>query len=292
MFDPITRDEPVGVLGLGWMGSHFAGRLLRDGWRLIVFDVLPERRAALAEQGGRAAESAEAVVRECAAVLTSLPSSAVWEQVAGETLLPLAREGQVFVDLGTSRLERTREVAAALEARGAALVDAPVSGDPRTALYVFAGGDSEAFARVKPLLEVLSDPDHLTHGGPSGAGQILKGVNQLCMGLVRAAWLEAVSYGTRQGIEPGVIREAVGGPGGWRAELTSMARQVEEGGAEGHDLKFAELPHFLHAAEAAGIELPLTRALWEFCEPGPRDWRDNMNRPYVSFWHMLNRSGE
>jgi 3-hydroxyisobutyrate dehydrogenase-like beta-hydroxyacid dehydrogenase len=96
----------------------------------------------------------------------------------------------MFVDLGTSRLGPTREIARALGTKGAFLLDAPVSGDPRTPVYMFAGGDAADFERVRPLLETLADPAHLILAGPSGAGQLLKGVNQLSMGIVRAAWLK------------------------------------------------------------------------------------------------------
>jgi 2-hydroxy-3-oxopropionate reductase len=212
--------------------------------------------------------------------------------VAQESILPLTRAGQVMVDLGTTRLLPTRQIAAELAAKGASLLDAPVSGDPRTPLYLFVGGEQTAFQRVEPLLQVLAAPEHLTLGGDSGSGQILKAVNQLCMGVVRGAWMEAVSFATRQGIDLPTVGQAVGGPEGWRAELTEVVRQLAEGEGERQDLKFAELPYFLQAAEQAGIEMPLTQALFEFCDPGPRNWRDNMNRPYVSFWHMLHHSHE
>jgi 2-hydroxy-3-oxopropionate reductase len=287
---PVTKNHLIGFIGLGWMGSNFAGRLVQAGWRLEVFDIVPQKRAALADKGVIAADSVDQVVRESDVVFTSLPTSEVFETVAEQSILPLARVGQVIVDLGTTRLDPTRQIAAALAGKGAALLDAPVSGDPRMPVYIFVGGGASAFQRVKPVLQVLADPDHLTLGGSSGAGQILKGVNQLCLGVVRAAWLEAVSFATRQGIDPQTIKQAVGGAEGWRAELADMAQQIADGKGEQHDLKFAELPYFLHAAEQTGIDLPLTRALFEFCDPGPRNWRDNMNRPYVSFWHMLNRN--
>ena len=286
---PATQKCLIGFIGLGWMGSNFAGRLLEAGWRLEVFDVVPQKLSALADKGGIAADSVEQVMREGDIIFTSLPSSEVFETVAGESILPLARAGQVVVDLGTTKLEATRRIAAALADKGAALLDAPVSGDPRTPLYIFAGGEASAFQRAKPMLQALADPDHLSLAGPSGAGQILKGVNQLCMGVVQAAWLEAVSYATRQGIDAETIKQAVGGPTGWRADLVRVAQQIADAKGEHLDLKFAELPYFLDAAEQADIAMPLTQTLFEFCDPGPRDWCDNMGRPYVSFWHMLNR---
>ncbi len=288
-FAPVSNDHLIGFIGLGWMGSHFAGRLVEGGWRLEVFDIIPQRQAALADKGAMAAASVDQVVQECDVVFTSLPSSEVFETLAEESIAPFARAGQVIVDLGTTRLGPTRRLAAVLAAKGAALLDAPVSGDPRTPVYMFVGGEEGAFQRVKPLLQVLADPDHLTLAGASGSGQILKGVNQLSMGLVRAAWLEAISFATRQGIDPQTVKRAVGGTIGWRSELAGVSQQIADGKGESNDLKFAELPYFLHAAEQAGLDLPLTQALFEFCDPGPRDWHDNMNRPYVSFWHMLNR---
>jgi 3-hydroxyisobutyrate dehydrogenase-like beta-hydroxyacid dehydrogenase len=287
---PVSKDSLIGFIGLGRMGSNFAKRLVEAGWRLVVFDIDPQKRLALADRGCVAAEGASQVIRETDILFTSLPSSKAFETVAGESILPLARAGQVIVDLGTTRLEPTRQTAAALAGKGAALLDAPVSGNPRTPLYIFVGGETVAFERAKPALQVLAHPDHLTHAGLSGAGQILKGVNQLSMGVVQAAWLEAISYATRQGIDAKTVEQAVGGDRGWRADLARAAQQVADGRGEGQDLKFAELPYFLEAAKQAGIEMPLTQTLFEFCDPGPRDWRDNMDRPYASFWHMLNHT--
>jgi len=288
----VSTNTLIGFIGLGWMGSHFAGRLLQAGWRLEVYDLVAQKRTALANQGAIAADCTDQVVRDCDVVFTSLRSSAVFGTVAEQSIIPNSRPGQVIVDLGTTEVGLTRRVAAALAAKGAALLDAPVSGDPRGPVYVFAGGEVGAFERAKPLLEALADPDHLTLGGDSGTGQILKGANQLAMGLVQAAWLEVVSYATRQGIDPQTIEQAVGGATGWRAELSRVCRQIADGKGDANDLKFAELPYFLNAAEQAGLDLPLTRALFEFCDPGPRNWRDNMDRPYVSFWSMLNREPE
>ncbi|TVR46583.1 MAG: NAD(P)-dependent oxidoreductase [Puniceicoccaceae bacterium] len=284
---PHSSADTIGFIGLGHMGSNFARRLLEAGHRLTVFDAVPEKREALLQAGASAAEDTAALVRECSLVLASLPNSRVTEQVLENDVLPHLRPGTIVVDLGTTEVGATRKLAAAFQARQAFLLDAPVSGDPRHPVHIFVGGEESAFDRARPLLAVLAHPDHLTLGGPSGAGQILKGVNQLCMGLVSAAWLEAISFATRQGIDPETVGRAVGGESGWRRQLVELSRKIAGGKGEHDDLKFAELPYFLKAAEEAGLALPLTRALFEFCDPGPRDWRDNMNRPYVSFWHML-----
>jgi 3-hydroxyisobutyrate dehydrogenase-like beta-hydroxyacid dehydrogenase len=120
-----------------------------------------------------------------------------------------------------------------------------------------------------------------------GAGQIVKGVNQLGMALISAACMEAVAFGVASGIDAGILGAAVGGENGFRREIADVAAQVVRGRATSYDAKYAELPYFLEQARVAGFKIPLTDALHAFCESGPSQWRDTMNRPYVSFWHQL-----
>ncbi len=274
-----------GLVGAGWMGSNFARRMLKNGWPLRVYDIDEKRVDDL--EGAIKVGSVDELLEQCDVILTSLPNSDVFERVMYEKIIDRAGESQIFVDLGTSRLGSSRAIAEKLKERGAALLDAPVSGDPRKPVYMFVGGNKDVFERARPLLEVISDPAHLTYGGQSGSGQILKGVNQLSMGLVGAAWLETVSFATRAGIDAGLVAKAVGGDSGWRLDLKRIAERVDRDEVKGMDLKFAELPYFLQDAELCNIEMPLTKALYDYCKDGPKDWRDNMNRPYVSFWHML-----
>lgn len=277
----------AGLIGLGHMGSNFARRLVAAGWPLRVRDVVAERAAALGAVGAHVAASTAELVAVCDVVLTSLRTSDLTVQVMQTELLPAARSGQVFVDLGTTRVTDTRRLAEAFAAKGAALVDAPVSGDPRKPVYMFVGGAEDAVGRARPVLEVIADAAHLTHAGASGAGQILKGVNQLAMGLVSAAWLETLSFAVRQGVDAAVVQQAVGGSAGFRAVLAAEAQRVMDQEAEGQDCKQAELAYFLDAARAAGIALPLTAALHAFTSVGAPRWRDNMDRPYESFWWRL-----
>jgi 3-hydroxyisobutyrate dehydrogenase-like beta-hydroxyacid dehydrogenase len=229
------------------------------------------------------------IAQSCEVALLSLRSSDVAVEVIEQQIAPVAREGQVYIDLGTTRVTETRRLSAVLADRGAALLDAPVSGDPRNPVHIFVGGDPLAFDRAKPVLSALAHPDHLTYGGPSGAGQTLKAVNQLCMGLVPAAYMEAISFATRQGIDAQTVERAVGGDSGWRREMAGVCQRIARGTIQADDIKFAEFPYFLDAARSAGIDMPILEALFSFLDPGPRDWRDNMNRPYVSLWHMLKR---
>lgn len=281
----------LGFIGLGTMGGPMASNLRQAGYRVIGYDLDANALNKRVGDGVAAASNPVEVVKQADVVLTSLPSSATYITVADEALLPNCRPKQIFIDLGTTEGQAIRRLATTFADRGAALIDAPVSGGPSGAqagdLRIFVGGSEEIVAQCRPILEVLGDPKRVIYCGPSGAGQIVKGVNQLAMGLGAAAYLEAVAYGVRAGVDPAAIEQAVGGETGWRGELGKTAQRVQDGSAEAMVVKFPELPYFLHEAAEQDISLPLTKALFAFLDPEPRQWRDNMQRPTVSFWHTL-----
>jgi len=281
----------LGFIGVGAMGGAMARNLLAAGYPLTAFDISGERLAAIVAAGAERAESAAEVARRCDIVLTSLRSSAIFVEVAQGELLPNARAGQAFIDLGTTAPPETRRLAAAFAARGATLLDVPVSGGPHgietRTLRMFAGGDRAAFDRCRRLLEALGGPKHIVYCGPGGCGQIVKGVNQLAMGLGDAAYMEALAFGVRAGVDPEAIREAVGGDDGFRRHFAAIAGRVVEGKGESLWVKFPELPYFLAEAAEQGVPLPLAEALYTFLSAVEPRWRDNMARPTASFWHEL-----
>lgn len=292
----------IGFIGLGRMGGPMAANLAGAGYRVVGYDILGERLAERLEEWRRASDrrhraagSAAEVVRECEVVLISLRSSEIFVQVTEGELVAHARAGQVFVDMGTTAPPETRRVAAALAERGAALVDAPVSGGPeyarRGCLLIFVGGEEAALARVRPVLEVLGDPDRITHCGPPGAGQVVKGCNQLVMGLVAAAHVEALAYGVRAGVDAEVVMRALRGKELWRRCFAAVAEAVVEGRGDEVDVKYPELHYFLAEAERKRFPLPLTEAVFAFGARARRLVRDSMDRPTPSFWGELLERG-
>jgi 3-hydroxyisobutyrate dehydrogenase-like beta-hydroxyacid dehydrogenase len=287
-------DGPVGFIGLGSMGGPMARNLLHAGYELRAYDTDGEKLRALTAEGAHPADSAADVARRCDVVLTSLPYSRTWVEVAEGELLPAAREGQVFIDLGTVAPPEMRRVAAAFAKRGAALLDVPVSGGPRGAaegtLRMFAGGDEAVYARSRELLEALGDPRRIVYCGPTGAGQVVKAVNQLASGLTNAACLECLALAELCGVDLEAVDRAVGGEGGWRGLLSDVAGQVLAGRGEDVGVKHGQLAHYLSEADERGFDLPLTRALHGFCEDGERVTVE-ANRPSPSFWRELLRRG-
>ncbi len=286
----------IGFIGLGNMGGKMAKNLHNAGYPLIGYDIDAEKCAALAATGATAGKGTIEVVKNSDIVMTSLRSSDVFCSVAEEYFIPNARDGQVFIDLGTTEVERTRNLATALAEKGATLIDAPVSGGPNDSetgtLRIFVGGEASAVEKCRSILEILGESKYVVYCGPIGSGQIVKGVNQLAMGLGAAAYMEAMAFGVCAGVDPVAIRNVVGMGSGWRGEFDRIAKRIVDGTGKKLVVKYPELPYFLAAAEASGFEIPLTKALYEFCKKGDYEMFDNMNRPSRSFWHELTKDSE
>ncbi len=289
----LSTTKPVlGFLGLGQMGGRMVRNLLAAEYEVIGFDPNEERLAVAVAAGAVAAADAGDAVRRGDVVLASLRSSAMFVSVCESDMLPNTRDGQVFLDMGTTEAPETRRLAAEFARKGALLLDTPVSGAPGPGMRVFMGGDRDACERCRPILAATADPERVVYCGPSGTGQAVKTVNQLGMGLVAAAYLEAVAFGFRAGADPEALIQGVGGDDGWRQQLAAVARQAMDGRADDILVKFPELPYFLREAEERGFQMPMTQALFEFLDAGPRDWVDNMDRPRVAFWHQLMGAGD
>lgn len=288
----MAADLPaIGFIGVGSMGNPMARQMLSAGYPLIAFDIDNERLDAVVLHGAAPAESAADAVRRADIVMTSLRSSEIFVEVADQSLVPNARAGQMFIDLGTTTPPEARRIAAALEERGAALLDVPVSGGPPGCengnLRMFAGGDRATYDKCRPILEILGEPRRVVYCGPSGMGQVVKAVNQLTMGLPLASYMEAIAFGVRAGADPEAIRDGVGGDDGWRKDFESAARMIFDGRYNELYIKFPELHYFLREAREKGFPMPMTQALFEFCDAGERIMVDNMKRPAASFWHEL-----
>ena len=101
-----------------------------------------------------------------------------------------------------------------------------------------------------------------------------------------------MAFGVCAGVDPVAIRDAVGMGSGWRGEFDRIAKPIIDNTGKTLVVKYPELPYFLATAEAAGFEIPLTEALYEFCKKGNYEMLDNMNRSSRSFWHELTKDSE
>src|ERR1700694_1154080 len=148
----------IAFIGLGKMGTPMAGRLLQAGHTLHVFTRSRGPVDALAKQGAQPAGSAAEAAARAEIILTALPTQETVEQVY-EQLAACARAGQIYANHSTVSLATNRRCAEQLSARGAAFLDAPVSGGPAGAqagtLTVMVGGERTSFDAVLPVFQVF-----------------------------------------------------------------------------------------------------------------------------------------
>lgn len=209
----LTPGARIGFIGLGNMGLPMARRLAEGGYAVQGYDVSARARDAMAQLGVVADSPADAA-RGAAAVVLMLPSSVVVDHVVREERL-LDAAG-LLIDMGSSDPLCTRALASEAAARGAVLVDAPVSGGVAGAragtLTIMFGGDAATADACRPLLGRLGEP--IVHVGPVGAGHAVKALNNLLSATSLLATSEAVAIGRRFGLDPGVMIDAINASSG------------------------------------------------------------------------------
>jgi 2-hydroxy-3-oxopropionate reductase len=190
-----------------------ARTLLRGGWRVVAWDLVPAILDALARDGVEAAADPRAVAAAAPIVVTSLPDIATVRGVAlGKAGLAAARRADlVLVDTSTATPSDARALAADLAAAGVAFLDAPVTGGPSGAaagtLGVMVGGTTPDLERARPVLETIGGT--VVHCGPTGSGQVVKACNQLIVVATLGAVAEALVVAEAAGVDPAAAREAL-----------------------------------------------------------------------------------
>lgn len=180
-----------------------ATNLARAGHDLTVHDLRKEAGARVAAVW---ADKPRAVAEASEVVFTSLPGPAEVEAVAlgPNGLLDGMSAGKVYVDLSTNDPSLIRRIYQAFAARGAHVLDAPVSGGPRGAetrkLALWVGGDEAVFQRVKPVLDAIGDQAYYV--GPIGAGSVAKLVHNCAGYILQTALAEVFTLGVKAGVEP------------------------------------------------------------------------------------------
>ncbi len=199
----------VGFIGLGKMGGPMARNLIGAGHSLTVNDINEAATAQHRELGASLADTPRAVAEASEVVFTSLPGPAEIEQVAlgTEGLIHGLAKGTVYVDLSTGSPSVIRYVAERIEAGGASVIDAPVSGGVSGAdkgtLAVMVGGDPEVVERVRPLLEVLGSS--VVYVGSVGAGTVAKLVHNAISMSTRIVIQEGMTLAVKAGVDPQVM---------------------------------------------------------------------------------------
>lgn len=203
----------IGFVGCGRMGGPMARRLLAAGADLQAYDVDDSALAAAVEAGARPAADAGAAARGARTVITMLPGPQAVEAAAHDLLGALEPDA-LWLEMSSSRPATTRALSEAAAHRGAALLDAPVSGGVTGAeagrLTIMLGGPAPLVARARPVLEELGAS--LVHvGDRPGDGDAAKTINNMLSATNLAAAAEALAIGIRAGLDPNRLVDCVNG---------------------------------------------------------------------------------
>jgi 2-hydroxy-3-oxopropionate reductase len=207
--------ETVGFIGLGVMGRPMATNLIKRGFSLVVHNRSQAAVEDLVALGAARAASPAEVARRTNRIVTMLPDSPDVELVleGPDGVFGAIQRDTIVIDTSSIAPAAARRLEQRAATLGAWLLDAPVSGGEvgavQATLSIMVGGDADAFAAVKPILDAMGSPDRVVRIGESGAGQTCKVCNQMVIGGTLAAVAEAFALARKAGVEPGLVRQAL-----------------------------------------------------------------------------------
>ena len=271
-----SSPRKVAFLGLGVMGYPMAGHLALAGHQVTVYNRSPARSTAWCAEFAATARPSSATVPRLAAAGADVVFSCVGndDDLRSVTLGPDGafagmKPGAVMVDHTTASADVARELHAAAKQLGLHFIDAPVSGGQAGAqngvLTVMCGGDAAAFEHIKPVGMAFSKA--FTLMGESGAGQLTKMVNQVCIAGLVQGLSEAIAFGQKAGLDMTQVLDVIGKGAAQSWQLDNRGKTMA---ADQFDFGFAvdwmrkDLGLVLDEARRNGARLPVTALVDQF----------------------------
>jgi 3-hydroxyisobutyrate dehydrogenase len=263
----------VAFIGLGVMGYPMAGHIrTKGGHDVTVYNrTLGKAQAWATEFGGRVAATPEEAARDADFVFACVGNDDDLRSVTtgkGGAFHGL-KSGAIFVDNTTASANVARELYAQALERGAHFLDAPVSGGQagaqNGALTVMVGGDAQAFATAEPVISHYARAVRLI--GPSGAGQLTKMVNQICIAGVVQGLAEGLHFAQRAGLDVAAVIETISKGAAQSWQMENRWKTMDEGK---FDFGFAvdwmrkDLSICLDEARRNGAHLPVSALVDQF----------------------------
>jgi 2-hydroxy-3-oxopropionate reductase len=262
--------KKIGFIGLGIMGKPMAKNLLKAGYPLTVYDIVPEKVEEVVETGAKAGSSNKDVAEQSELIITMLPNSPeVKVAVLGENgVLQGAKTGTVLIDMSSIAPLASIEVAEKAKEKGVIMLDAPVSGgEPKAVdgtLAIMVGGPQETFDEVKDILGVMGAS--VTRVGEIGSGNTTKLANQIIVALNIAAMSEAMVLAAKAGVDPEKVFQAIRGGLAGSTVLDAKMPLVLKGNFKPGfriELHIKDLANALDTAHEVGVPVPLSSAVME-----------------------------
>ena len=262
----------VAFLGLGVMGFPMAGHLAAKGHEVTVYNRTPAKaKAWVAKHKGSAAATPREAAKGAEFVMACVGNDDDLRAVCAgpDGAFSAMSPGAVFVDHTTVSARITRKLAAQAHASGLVFIDAPVSGGQAGAengqLSIMCGGDPAEYARAEPVMASYARICRLI--GPSGAGQLAKMMNQICIAGLMQGLSEALAFGQKAGLDGEKVVEVIsqGAAGSWQMvnrHKTMLKDEFDFGFAV--DWMRKDLGICLDTADEIGARLPVTALVDQF----------------------------
>ena len=259
----------VAFLGLGVMGYPMAGHLQAKGHSVTVYNRTTAKAEAWVKQhGGALGKTPEDAVCDADMVMMCVGNDNDLIDVGGAAIAAM-KPGTILVDHTTASADVARQLYEAAKGKGVQFIDAPVSGGQAGAvngqLTVMCGGDQTAFEAAKPVIDCFAKATTLM--GASGAGQLTKMVNQICIAGLVQALSEGLAFAEKAGLDGNLVLEVIskGAAQSWQMEnrgKTMLKREFNFGFAV--DWMRKDLGICMDEARRNGAKLPLTTVIDEF----------------------------
>src|SRR6267142_4163898 len=262
--------EVIGFIGLGIMGRPMARNLIKAGHSLVVHSRSRAPVDEIVTAGAKAAASPKDVAGQCDVLITMLPNSPEVEQVAlgPNGIIEGARRGLIVADMSTISPIVSQKIGKALEAKGVAMLDAPVSGGEKGAidgaLSVMVGGDKAVFEKVLPIFQTMGKT--ITLLGPLGFGGFTKLANQIIVAVNLTALAEALTLAKKAGLDRELTLTALaGGLAGSKCLDQKKPNYIAGTYNPGFkiDLHFKDLGLIMESSRTLGVPLPTTAVVQE-----------------------------
>ncbi len=209
----MADDIVVGFIGLGTMGGKMATNLQKAGYRIVVHDLHRQSASHHLQAGAEWAETPRALAEKSDVIFTSLPEPPDVERVAlgKDGLIEGVRKGAAYFDLSTNAQSVVKGIHDAFAAKGAQMLDAPVSGGPSGAasrkMAIWVGGDRTTYDKFKPVLDAMGD--RASYVGGIGTATVAKLVHNMSSYAITCALAETFTMGVKAGMDPVALWEAV-----------------------------------------------------------------------------------
>jgi 3-hydroxyisobutyrate dehydrogenase-like beta-hydroxyacid dehydrogenase len=259
--DTSTRNNTVGLIGLGMMGSGLALNILKAGRPLVVYDIDADKNAHFAKRGAKVANGPSDVARQARVVITMVDTTAQSEEVTvlDGGIIDGAQPGDVVICMSTIDPDAVRAMHEKLSSKGIDIIDTPVTGMIKGAregtLRAFVGGEASALDICRPALETFTS--EIIHIGALGQGLVMKLINNMLYKVNSIAAIEGMVLGVKAGLDPKTILDVIGRSTGNSPAFQYRAQRMINRDFEGVRLDISHKDLVLETSLGRSLKVPL-----------------------------------